>query len=58
MRYTNAAGNGAWSGTVNYKQLSAPSVVRSLTATGASGATTLTWDAPLSDGGTPVTIEF
>jgi titin len=55
MRYINAAGNGAWSGTINYKQLSAPSVVRNLTATGSNGAITLTWDAPLNDGGVPIT---
>ena len=55
MRYINSAGNGAWSNTLTYKQLSAPSSVRNLTATGSNGSIALSWDAPLNDGGVPIT---
>jgi len=55
MRYINAAGFGAWSALVSYKQLSAPSSVRNLLAAGSNGAITLTWDAPLNDGGIGIT---
>lgn len=56
VRAVNAKGGGPWKTlTSPTTPATAPGAIRTLTATGGNGRVTLTWAAPLSNGGSPIT---
>jgi hypothetical protein len=56
VRAVNAKGAGPWQTLASPSTpAAAPGLIRTLTATGGNGRVTLTWAAPLSNGGSPIT---